>query len=160
MPVSQGPILVDPFFVFYKTVPADVLFSLDLSNGTETEMPEVMSPASLERSARIVSGQLLISTYGQVIQVSNLRSGSLLAKVDVGTFRFLIIDHVPMKGDDDGLLCHVWLAVERKLFKLISGKTAAWVTFSFPRLQLITRCLNSNRSGLSAEKLIDRKLLF
>ena len=135
-----------------------VLFALDLSNGTEWELPEVRPTTLGHRRTRIVSGQLLISTYGQVIQVSNLRSGSLLAKVDVGTFRFLIIDHVPMKGDDD-LLCYFWL-YENKLFKLISGKTAAWVTFSFPRLQLITRCLNSNRSGLSAEKLIDRKLLF
>ena len=121
----QTPILVDSFFVFIKY--ENVLCSLDLSNGAETELPEAR-PTSLKHfGARIVSGRLLVLVHGDLIQFLDLRSGSLIAKVDVGTFLFQIADHVPKVDDDDDLLCYIWHPFKLKLFKLISGKTTFYI---------------------------------
>ena len=72
---------------------------------------------------KVVGGRVLVIKLLTTITVSNLRSGKLLAEIDVGTRDVTLVENVSMSDDPD-LICYVWNFAEEKLLKLTSGIAA------------------------------------
>ena len=72
---------------------------------------------------KVVGGRVLVIKLLTTITVSNLRSGKLLAEIDVGTRDVTVVENVSLSDDPD-FICYVWNFAEEKLFKLTSGIAA------------------------------------
>ena len=85
-----------------------------------------MAPSSGLDFAKIIGGRCFVSTSFDCIFFTNLRSGNLLARIDVDPeedyANFYVCDYTPVGEEDKDLLCFVWRYEKKKLFKLCSGK--------------------------------------
>ena len=85
-----------------------------------------VAPSSGLDFAKIIGGRCFLSTSFDCIFFTNLRSGNLLAEIDVDpdedSAHFTIRDYIPVGEEDKDLLCFVWRYEKKTLFKLCSGK--------------------------------------